>query len=311
MRPVIDTGRLGASRLRLAGLGVAAAALLALAPARADAGSMYVHSADRGELAGGRLMLHGVGRNVTWTATNGSVGVARITRAHKRLFSPKTPATGTLHVAGQRGGEELAFRLSKPRYSAARRTVSYRARPLAKRTAAASAAAAGPRRFGAASLSVVPHGSLGSGDNGGNNCAAEFKNDTWFGIAYVSSEKWDTDSWEFPFLTDGFIAGSTSITLPEHGSTTHLSTDGGAWESDGGLWRGCANHTTWTLITDPEDPPTSGVPPANVMIDFNVGWAWGSDDPSLSCVVSDPRFTCRLDRTIGQWDVRDTQRPPR
>jgi hypothetical protein len=101
---------------------VAVAALVVLAPGRAEAGSMYVHSASSGELAGGRLTLHGVGRNVTWTTTGGRAGVARITRAHKRLFSPKTPATGTLHVAGQRGGEELAFRLSKPQRSSAGHT---------------------------------------------------------------------------------------------------------------------------------------------------------------------------------------------
>jgi hypothetical protein len=45
------------------------------------------------------------------------------------------------------------------------------------------------------------------------------------------------------------------------------------------------------------------------MIDFNVEWDWGWDAPSLSCVTSDPRFTCQRDRT-GQWDVRDIQRPP-
>src|SRR5215210_3772724 len=67
---------------------VAVAALVALAPGRADAGSIYVHSAKSGELAGGRLTLHGVGRKVSWTATDGSVGIARIKRAHERLFSP-------------------------------------------------------------------------------------------------------------------------------------------------------------------------------------------------------------------------------
>jgi hypothetical protein len=129
-------------------------------------------SAERGKLAGGRLTLYGVGRNVTWTTTNGRAGVVRITRAHKRLFSPKTPATGTLHIAGQRGCEELAFRLSKPRYSAARRTVSYRAKSVAKGSSAARAAAAAPRSLGSASLSVVPHASLAPTVTGGNQCVA-------------------------------------------------------------------------------------------------------------------------------------------
>ena len=195
MRRELDRGWIGAGRLRLAGLGVAAAALVALAPARADAGSMYVHSARSGEFAGGRLTLHGVGRNVTWSTTAGRAGVASITRAHKRLFAPGRPATGTLHIAGQRGGQELAFRLSKPRYSATRRTVSYRAKPLAKRTAAASAAAAAPRRFGAASLSVVPHPSLGSSSNGGNDCAANILNAAYPKLFLQSSSQWVIDDW--------------------------------------------------------------------------------------------------------------------
>jgi hypothetical protein len=299
MRPEIDGGT-RASRFRLTGLGLAAAALLVLAPARADAASMYVHSAGSGELAGGRLTLHGVGRNVTWSTTSGRAGVARITRAHERLFPPKKPATGTLHVAGQRGGQELAFRLSKPRYSAARRTVSYRARPLAKRSAAASAAAAAPRRFGAASLSVVPHSSLAGGGNGGNNCAAGFENDTWYGMELVSAVKWDTDDWVYS-VPDGFIAGSPWL----NGDLR----PGIMWESDGGLWRGCANHTTWKLITDPQNPDRSGVPPANVTIDFYLEWDW-TKLPSRSCATSNPRFTCGYYDPERQWLVFDSQRCP-
>lgn len=288
---------------------VAVAALVALAPGRADAGSMYVHSASSGELAGGRLTLHGVGRNVTWTTTGGRAGVARITRAHKRLFSPKTPATGTLHIAGQRGGQELAFRLSKPRYSGARRTVSYRARPLAKRSAAASVAAAAPQRFGAASLSVVPHASLGSGNQGGNNCRAGYINDTWYGMTFVAAEKWDTDIWEFDSnLVSGFVAGTTNILVPLEPPGLQFS--GTEWESDGGLWRGCANHTSWTFVTDPDNPGLSGIPPADVTIDFNLEWDW-TQLPSFSCASSDPRFTCALDSKTQRWHVRDTQRPPR
>ena len=72
-------------------------------------------SASSGELAGGRLTLHGVGPDVTWTATAGRWGVAPIARAHRFMFSPKAPATGTLHVAGHRGGDEPTFKLSRPR----------------------------------------------------------------------------------------------------------------------------------------------------------------------------------------------------
>jgi hypothetical protein len=287
---------------------VVAAALVALAPTTADAASMYVHSAQSGELAGGRLTLHRVGRYVTWTTSSGRVGAARITRAHRRLFSPKTPATGTLHIAGQRGGDELAFRLSKPRYNAARRTVAYRARPLAKRRAARAAGIfRRPRRFGPASLSVVPHAAVGSGDNGGNDCAAGFQNYTWYGMVNVSNSKWDTDTWEWPssrFLQPG------GITISNHNSFggTVQFVDAG-WESDGGLWRGCANNTTWTLTADPNDPGGSGTPPANVTLDFNLVWAW-TQLPSFSCSSSDPRFTCDFDTTSQRWKIQDTQRPP-
>jgi hypothetical protein len=294
--------------LRVGGLvGVVAAALVALAPTTADAASMYVHSAQSGKLAGGRLTLYGVGRNVTWTTSSGRAGVARITRAHKRLFSPKTPATGTLHIAGQRGGDELAFRLSKPRYKAARRTVAYRARPLAKRRAARAAGFRRPRRFGPASLSVVPHSAVASGDNGGNDCAAGFENYTWYGMVNVSNSKWDTDTWEWPssrFLQPG------GITISNHnsfGGTVQF--DGAAWESDGGLWRGCANNTTWTLTPDPNDPGGSGTPPANVTLDFNLTWAW-TQLPSFSCSSSDPRFTCDFSTASQRWSIYDSQRPP-
>jgi len=298
-----------ASPLRLVGVCVVVAALFALAAARADAGSMYVHSASSGELAGGRLTLHGVGRSVTWITTGGRAGVAPITLAHKRLFPPKRPATGVLHIAGQRGGEELVFRLSKPRYSAKRSTVSYRATPIAKRSATAGVLAAARRHFGAASLSVIPHASLGSGSrNGGNNCRAGYINDTWYGMTYVSSSKWDTDVWTFDAnLVSGFVAGNTNILRPIN--PPGLQFDGTEWESDGGLWRGCANHTSWTFVTDPDNPDTSGIPPADVTIDFNLEWDW-TQLPSFSCASSDPRFTCTLDSKTQRWHVRDSQRPP-
>lgn len=77
-----------------------------------------------------------------------------INTLHRRLFQPGTPATAALHVAGQRGGAEPTFRLSRPRYNVARRTASYRVKRLGKlRAPRAASGAAGlrrPRRFGAA-----------------------------------------------------------------------------------------------------------------------------------------------------------------
>jgi hypothetical protein len=145
-----------------------AAGLLALVPANASAGPpdppVYVYSASSGELGGGSLTLHGVGRRITWATQGGRSGVTSIRRFHRLLFTPaKSPATATLHVAGQRGGEELVLRLSRPRYTAARRTVRYRVRRIKRGTA--------PRRrqFGAASLSIVAP-QVPEGAATGNQC---------------------------------------------------------------------------------------------------------------------------------------------
>ncbi|MGH3340787.1 MAG: hypothetical protein ACRDPL_18415 [Propionibacteriaceae bacterium] len=154
----------------VAGLVAVLVGWLAAAPASAQAppadGTVFVHSAKSGKLAGGRLILQGVGRRVTWAHHSGRNGVIAVRRLHRMLFSAKTAAaTGTLHVAGHRGGDELTFKLSKPRYNRARRTVSYKAKPLNHKplpSRAAAQAAAAARRFGAASLSIVsaPSGSV-------------------------------------------------------------------------------------------------------------------------------------------------------
>jgi hypothetical protein len=136
--------------------------LLAAAPAGAQVpsgdGTVFVHSAKSGKLGGGRLTLHGVSRRVTWAHNSGRSGVLAVRRLHRRHFSPKTSAaTGTLHVAGHRGGDELTFKLSRPRYNPARRTVSYTAKRLGNGrfpSRAAAQAAAAARQFGAASLSI-------------------------------------------------------------------------------------------------------------------------------------------------------------
>ena len=281
MRPEVETGSMGASRLRLAGVGVVVAALAAVAPTAADAGSMYVHSARSGEFAGGRLTLHGVGRNVTWITTGGRAGVAPITRAHKRLFSPKTPATGALHIAGQRGGEEFAVRLSDPRYSAARRTVSYRATRLTKRADAARAAAAAPRRFGAASLSVVPDPSLGSGD-GGNNCVMILRNSPPGNgsarLELLSSSKWDTDDWA-PSPPD------------------FIDVNGQAFVGTaGGIWRGCHNETVWD----------AGIGNRSATVTIDITWPW-QQGPTTTCTSSNPAaIQCARADQFGEiiWEIQ-------
>jgi hypothetical protein len=128
-------------------------------------------------------------------------------------------------------------------------------------------------------------------------------------MTFVAAEKWDTDNWELDSnLVSGFVAGSTNILVPLE--PPGLEDDGTEWESDGGLWRGCANHTSWTFVTDPDNPGVSGIPPADVTIDFNLEWDW-TQGPSFSCASSDPHFICTLERKTQRWHVRDTQRPPR
>ena len=154
-----------------------AAWLLAAAPVSArmppPGATVFVHSAMSGELGGGRLTLRGAGRRVTWAHESGRTGVLRVERMHRLVFSIGRPtATGTLHVAGHHGGDELTFRLTRPRYySATRRTVSYEVTQLnhASLPGRAARAAAGTQQFGAAALSIVGAPQVGS-MQAGNTC---------------------------------------------------------------------------------------------------------------------------------------------
>jgi hypothetical protein len=225
-------------RLGALALGVAAAALLAVTPANTSAAPggamMFVHSAKSGELQGGRLTLRGVGRQVTWVLNGGTSGVVSIARLHRRLFAPGTaPATGALHVAGQRGGSAATFRLSRPSYNAERGAVSYRARRLGKRRTASAAGFRPPRRFGAASLSIVgsPRG-LGT-TSGGHDCSVVVTNDSGVALITPQSSAWDTDSW-----TQGPPGAGDAIA--QGGGTA-------AWTSEGGIFRGCGNQVVWSV----------------------------------------------------------------
>ena len=174
---------------------VAAAGLLAAAPAGAQPpprdATVFVHSAKSGELGGGRLTLHGVSGRVTWAHNSGRSGVMKVKRLHRMLFSAKTAtATGTLHVAGHRGGDELTFKLSRPRYNAARRTVSYKIKRLGdgRLPSRAAQAAGAPRRFGPASLSMVgaPQGSVTVQQITYGCANTDPSNPTCWGVLYAS-----------------------------------------------------------------------------------------------------------------------------
>jgi hypothetical protein len=235
--------------------------LLTAAPASAATAKMFTQSAKGGELQGGRLTLHGVSGRVTYVLNTGRRGTLSVRRLHRRQFLPGLPATGTLHVAGYRGGDEPSFRLSKPRRNAARHTVSYRVKRLDDKPLPSGAArAAGfrpPRRFGAASLSIVPHPRLTGGDNGGNDCAAAIYNSMGFDsdpLNLVSSSNWPTDTWEQQPIGIG-TGGSLTV------------------ESDGGSDRGCHWEAVWTI-----DSAT---------ISMEVTWPWGQL-PSSSCSTTEP-----------------------
>jgi hypothetical protein len=76
--------------LSVVGGGPAAAAVSAQTPSAG--GTVFVHSAQSGELGGGRLTLRGVGRLVTWSQPSGRSGVLSITQMHRllsRLASPR------------------------------------------------------------------------------------------------------------------------------------------------------------------------------------------------------------------------------
>jgi hypothetical protein len=267
-------------------MGVAVASLLALVPARADAGSTYVHSARSGTFAGGRLTLHGVGSKVKWftTGKHHRHGVAPVAFAQKRVFLHGMRSTGVLHIAGKRGGEKFAFQLSDPRYSKARRTASYRATRLTKGPSTARGAGV-PPRFGPASLSVTPASSgigsgkgasVGSGDSG-NDCVYILE-DYARASPYLinqSADKWDTDTWA-PYPP-------SRMNVFDHAFVG----------TAGGLWRGCHNQTVWFQYTG---SPT-------ITIDFS--WPW-TEGPTTTCTVSNPKaYSCTRDDQGGEviWKV--------
>jgi hypothetical protein len=271
--------------LRVAGLAAVAAALVALAPASARANLVFVHSAKSGELGGGRLTLHGVGRRVTWMTNGGRSGVVSIARLHRRLFLAETPrATGTLHIAGQRGGQELALRLRRPRYNSARQTVRYRIRRLHKRGSARASGFRSRRRFGAASLSIV--GSKLVGDNGGLDCRTTLSNQTQWEWGAAGESKWDTDTWD-PGIPFQGILFTSPVT----------------WGSDGGLLRGCGNSGTWVVVPYSDDPNIP-VPSATVNVVTTYPW---SGQGQITCTSSSPQFACSAtgynDSGVASWSI--------
>jgi hypothetical protein len=259
-----------------------------VAPATASAephATTYVHSGKLGELRGGGLTLHGVRRKVTWASHDGRSGVLSVATLHRRLFARAAPRgfprsnrrlpapTALLHVA-QRPGRVAGLRLSRPRYSAARRTVSYRVKRLDKRRL--------PPRFGAAWLSIA---ALGSPQDV-YHCSTTVSNDTNYTMEASAEGKWDTDTWNpaIPFQR---------ILFPG---------DYQVYGSDGGFMRGCGNSSTWVIVDGP--PGVKGV-----SFSFYTTIAWNGEvppaEPPGTCTPSASNFRCVFDQgSLNFWSLQ-------
>jgi hypothetical protein len=259
--------------------------LVALAPATAaatpGAATVFTHSAKSGEFRGGRLTLRGVSRRVTAGTNAGHSGVVSVTRLHARLFgSGIAPATGTLHVAGDRGGDESTFSLSRPRYRPSRHTVSYAAKPLNHRhvpsRGARAAQSGAAQQFAAASLSIVPPPQVTLGDNGGLDCSTTLTNNTSHLLEAAAEPNWPTDTW--------------NPGIPFQAQLTQLGTGTITFVSDGGFLRGCSGGSVWVFVPDPDTGDPN--PP---MVSFTTTTTYHWDNTwSDTCTSSDPQdFPCQ------------------
>ncbi len=250
-------------------LAVATAGLLAAAGATASGplagATLVVQSAKRGGLQGDQLTLRGVGRSVRWKRSGRprQSGIVSFKLVERQLFSDNAALTADLHVAGQRG--VVALRISRPRYSARRGTVSYRVKRLGQRSV--------PRRFGAASLSIVLPRVVG-GSYGDHSCQTEVQDNTAYGLQPIRSSKGDLDVWALESPPAAAI-GQGDVT---------------SWESDGALFKGCTNSVVWKFVPDPNSlhPPT---PPSGT-VSFTTTYPWDGL-PSYACTSSYPGVQCK------------------
>jgi hypothetical protein len=240
--------------VRLTGLALAVAGLCALVPATAAAGQpdkrpgmRFEHSAESGVLSGGRLVLRGVHHQVPWDDGRRS-GVLPVSQLHERLFLPGKPLSGALDIARGSGGAPR-LRLSRPRYKAAGRTVSYRVERLDKRPL--------PRRFGTAALSMVGRAQT-------QTCEAQvyYNDGEPFGLSVSSYSDWSTDTWE---------------TTPWQGHQFR-GDEGENWASYGGVLEGCGNTVNLELI--PGENGWGGD------VSISVSFDWQGNLKTNSCTVS-------------------------
>jgi hypothetical protein len=263
----------------------------------------FVHSAKSGELRDGRLVLHGVSGRVTYFSS-GRTATAKVKRMHKGVFLPGRPATGVLHVAGHHGGDEPSFRLTRPRYNVARRTVSFKARRLdskrlparAARAARTQSPSAAKSRFGASSLTVTSHPTVAVGS--GNQCIVHIDNnltladDAYGYLAASGWDAWDTDSWER-------LPPADVVNPPDGISQGDPVAPKGEdyWESVGGDLRGCHNKV---IVGYSQNVPN----PRPDTFTIETTWAWG-DLPTSTCTPANTPYTCRRADASGQifWSI--------
>ena len=171
-------------------LAVAAAGVLGAAPAgavaRVGSATTFVQAAKGGGFQGDRLTLRGVSRSVRWKSVGPgkTSGVVSFRLVERQLFSHKAALIANLHVASRRGVFRL--RIRRPRYQARRGTVGYRVQRLDKRRV--------PRRFGAASLSIVSAPLVGGSANH-HSCQTQLQDNTAYGLQPIDSSEGDLDVW--------------------------------------------------------------------------------------------------------------------
>jgi hypothetical protein len=273
-----------AGLLGLWAVGLAGSAAAATASARHEGPTLFVQSAKSGELRGVWLTLYGVGRTVTSSTPGGRSGVVSIARMQDRLFGPqKPPALGTLLLTGRRPGTAFVLKLSRPRYSAARRSVRYLAKRVSNGGAGASGVGSGRAsrsyHFGAATLSIIgaPPKVLGS-SFGGNDCMTTFYNGSGFALKAISASNWPDDTWDPSPLGQTIYSMGDFSNQPSH--TT--------WWSDGGLFRGCSASAAWQVLNDPYQQGGGEDPGPGWVVRFTTTYLWNGSYTN-TCTSSVPQ----------------------
>jgi hypothetical protein len=253
----------------------------------ASAAVIVSYSAKSGGFHAGRVTLRGVSGRARYVTDVGRSGTVSLRRLHRRVFLPGKPPTGVLHIAGR--SHDLAFRLSKPRYTGSRGTASYTVKPLPGTSRLRT-----PAQFGDASLTILPNRALGGGGGGGGlgstangpglgggggkDCEMTVStslNTDVGNISLVSDSQWDTDDW---------------LTAPAYqiadGRQAYMG-------SEGGFLRGCGMQVVYT--------GGIGTP---VTITIDLSWQWNGPI-TTTCTVSVPSlYGCfRVDAGVIGWRV--------